>query len=154
MTTPLSQDAQLLAMIDERRRDLDRYLAAVRPRNNRLATVGIVCSGAGAAFTAGPAFGGQGFAQSAAEVFSLPQTSIVWQVLCLLAMVVSVVSAVTIAVTNNRQWPTRVTAAETCSTELDGLRTLLAFGQIDVGDAARKYHDYVAKVGFVPGSRP
>lgn len=143
-------DRQLIAMITARQEGLDDYLRSARPRSKRLATIGIVCSGAAAAFTAGPAFGGLGFAQTATDALGLPQTSIVWQVLCLLALIVSVATTVTINLASSQDLNSRVAAAETCAAELDGLRTLLDFGQIPVGDAARLYHGYVSKIGFLP----
>jgi hypothetical protein len=143
-------DRQLIDMIAGRQQALGDYLRNARPRGNRLAVTGIVCSGASAAFTAGPAFGGPGFAQTATEVLGLPQTSVVWQVLCLLALIVSVITTVTINLATSQQLSSRVAAAETCAAELDGLRTLLDFGQIQVGDAARLYHGYTSKIGFLP----
>lgn len=149
----IAPDRQLITMIDARQLDLAGYLRSARPRGNRLAVAGIICSGASAAFTAGPAFGGPGFTQTTTDLLGLPQTSMVWQLLCLLALIVSVATTVTINLANSQQLSSRVAAAETCSAELDGLRTLLDFRQIPVGEAARLYHGYVSKIGFIPAVR-
>ncbi|NYE72187.1 hypothetical protein [Microlunatus parietis] len=153
MMDAITPDRQLITMIDARQQDLVGYLRTARPRGSRLAVAGIIFSGASAAFTAGPAFGGPGFTQTVTDLVGLQQTSIVWQVLCLMALIVSVATTVTINLANSQQLSSRVAAAETCSAELDGLRTLIDFGQIPVGEAARLYHGYVSKIGFIPTVR-
>ena len=43
----------------------------------------------------------------------------------------------------------RVTAAEVCSTELEGVATSLQFGHLSVEEAAEQYHQSVSKIPFV-----
>lgn len=145
---------ELLARIAGHQHRLARYLDDVRPRNSRLAVAAIASSSVAAALTAGPAIGGPGFANSTAGLFALSDSSIVWRVLCFFAMLVSILAAVSVNLTNNSAIADRVTAAEACSVELSGLQTLLEFREISPGEAVRTYNAAVARIGFVPGSAP
>ncbi len=147
---PDQADAQqLLKRIAERRRSLEVYLGSARPRVERLSLVSIISSALAAALTAGPALGGEGFTDSVAGAFNTGEDSTVWRVLCLLALVVSVISAIAVNLSKSRNWEARIISAEACNAELEGLQTLLEFGQIPVSEAVKLYQQYVAKVPFV-----
>ncbi|WP_125612544.1 hypothetical protein [Specibacter cremeus] len=140
---------QLSDLIASRRADLKAFLARTRPRRNRLAGLSIVGSTLAAAFTVGPGVGGTRFTEGVQNVFSLGSDSIVWRVLCLAAVVLSVVAALATSFANSRGIAAQVTAAEACNAELDGLETALAFGHMRIDDAVGLYRQYVAKVPFV-----
>ena len=84
----------LLLRIEARRAAVQAFLRENRPRIRRRANVTIVLSSLAAAFTAGPALGGQPFAESVQRSLGLVTDSIVWQLLCLAALAVSVGAAV------------------------------------------------------------
>ena len=84
----------LLWRIDSRRASVQAFLREHRPRTRRRATITVVLSSLAALFTAGPAFGGEPFAQSVQNTLGLASDSYVWRTLCLLALLVSVGAAV------------------------------------------------------------
>ncbi|MFF5790741.1 hypothetical protein ACFY5D_01700 [Paeniglutamicibacter sp. NPDC012692] len=140
---------QLSARIEARRASIARFLLHARPRRNRLANLSILGSAIAAVMTAGPALGGQSFTASVQSTLGIEDSSTVWRVLCLAAMLLSVAAAVATNLSNSRDLNGRVTAAETCNAELEGLETLLEFGQLPVPEAVKLYQQYVAKVPFV-----
>jgi hypothetical protein len=102
-----------------------------------------------AAFTAGPALGGVTFAEAVQRGFSLPDSSIVWRVLCFVAMLVSLVAAISVHLNKSQDMAAQLSAAEACNVELEGLRTLVEFAQLSVHDAAELYQKYITKIPFV-----
>jgi hypothetical protein len=102
-----------------------------------------------AVFTAGPALGGVSFAEAIQRGLSLPESSIVWRALCLVAMLVSLVAVISVQLNKSQDMATRLSAAEACNAELEGLQTLLEFGQLPVQDAAQLYQKYITKIPFV-----
>lgn len=145
------QDARqrLSENIEHRQSTIKLFLRQERPRRNRLATTGVVGSALAAGFTAGPAFGGTKFAAGVQGALSLEQSSIVWQVLCLAAMLTSVVAAVSTNLANSHSVAARVSAAETCNAQLEGLQTALNFGRLPLVDAIQLYQQYTTQVAFV-----
>lgn len=147
----------LLARIDARRASIGAYLRQARPRGNRLVNTAIISSAIAAVLTAGPALGGETFSRGVANGLSLPSDSIVWRSLCLLALAVSIVAAITTNLARSQDTARRITAAESANAELEGLRTLVEFGQVPVGEAAKLYQQYVVKIpvdrGTPPGAR-
>ncbi|MFE4228906.1 hypothetical protein ACFRJ8_13560 [Arthrobacter sp. NPDC056886] len=49
----------------------------------------------------------------------------------------------------NASVATKVTAAETCNAQLEGLQTALNFGRLPLGDAVQLYQQYSTQVAFV-----
>jgi hypothetical protein len=140
---------QLSARIEGRRRSIAAFLHDVRPRRNRLANISIVSSAMAAVFVAGPGIGGQEFTQAIQKGLSLSQPSIVWRVLCMAAVVVSLVSVISTNLSKSRDLATQVTTAEVCNAELEALSTSLQFGHLSTDDAVELYHQYVVKIPFV-----
>jgi hypothetical protein len=141
---------QLLASRIEQKQDAVRsYLGRERPRRNRLSNTSIVGSGLAAMLTAGPAFGGTDFTEAVQALFSLESSSVVWRVLCLGAVLLSVAAALATNFANSHSLADRVSAAETCRAQLEGLQDTLNFGNIAVDDALKLYQQYVAQVAFV-----
>ncbi|MGH3697106.1 MAG: hypothetical protein ACRDRX_24515 [Pseudonocardiaceae bacterium] len=102
-----------------------------------------------AVFTAGPALGGLSFAESVQRLLLLPESSIVWRILCLFAMLISLVAAVSVHLNKSQVMSAQLSAAEACNAELEGLHALLEFAQLSVSDAAELYQKYVTKIPFV-----
>ena len=143
----LRQD--LLARIDARRASVQAFLRGHRPRIRRRANITIVLSSLAAVFTAGPAIGGEPFAESVQNTLGLASDSTVWRVLCLLAMLVSVSAAVLSNIAKSQDDVARLSTAEAANAELEGLSTLLQFGHLSVDDAVKLYQQYSVKIPFV-----
>lgn len=140
---------ELLGRIGARRASINAFVHDVRPRSARLANFSTISSAVAAVLTAGPALGGVTFAQAVQQGFSLPTQSIVWRILCLGAMVVSIVAAISTSMHKSQDLAARLSAAEACNAELEGLQTLLEFGKLPVEDAVKLYQQYVTKIPFV-----
>ncbi|MCE7008143.1 hypothetical protein LWC34_35800 [Kibdelosporangium philippinense] len=143
------QRQQLIERIQRRRLEIDEFLDRARPRTNRLTVFSVVSSALAAAFTAGPAIGGPGMASAVQGQLGLPSESIVWQVLCLLALAVSIIAAICAALVRSQDNSSQVAAAEATNAELYGLKTMLEFGNLNVVPALGFYQQSVAKVAFV-----
>jgi hypothetical protein len=141
--------AELLAQIEARRADIAAYLREMRPRRNRLTNVSIVSSAMAAVFVAGPALAGRQFTDGVKDGLSLDAGATVWRPLCLAALLVSLVSVISSNLSKSQDLAARVTAAEVCSTELEGVMTSLQFGHLSVEEAIDLYQQYVSKVPFI-----
>jgi len=143
------QAEQLLRRIKNRRRTVSAYLRSARPRAERLTYVAIVSSALAAALTAGPALGGPSFTNRVAGALQLGGAPDVWRPLCLLAMIVSVIAAVSANLSKSRNAEARIISAEACHAELEGLEALVEFQQVPLEDAVKLYQQYIARVPFV-----
>ena len=143
----LRQD--LLWRIETRRASLQAYLREHRPRTRHRTTITIVLSSMAALFTAGPAFGGEPFAESVQSALGLASDSYVWRTLCLLALLVSVSAAVLTNLGKAQDDVGRLSSAEAANTELEGLSGLMQFGHLSVDDGAKLYQQYIVKIPFV-----
>jgi MFS family permease len=139
----------LLWRIEARRAAVQAFLHHHRPRTRRRATMTIVLSSLAAVFTAGPAVGGETFAGAVQQAFRLSSDSYVWRVLCLGALLVSVAAAVLTNLGKSQDDVARLGTAEAANAELEGLTTLLQFGQLSVQDAVKLYQQYSVKIPFV-----
>jgi hypothetical protein len=142
---------ELLRRIGAQRASIDTFVRQVRPRSVRLANTSIISSATAAVFTAGPALGGVSFTEAIQRVFALSTSSIVWRLLCLIAMLVSLVATISAQLSKSQDVAAQLSAAEACDTELEGLQTLLELEQLPVQDAANLYVKYIGKVPFVRG---
>jgi hypothetical protein len=139
---------ELLAQIEARRAGIAAFLHDVRPRRNRL-TNSVISSAMAAVFVAGPAVAGQPFTDDVRQGLALDRSSTVWRTLCLAALVVSMVAAISGNLSKSHDLAARVAAAEVCNTELECLMTSVHFGQLSAEDAVELYHQYVSKIPFV-----
>jgi cytochrome bd-type quinol oxidase subunit 2 len=139
----------LLRRIEARRASVQAFLRIRRPRTRRRANITIVFSSLAAIFTAGPAIGGERFAESVANTFNLSSDSVVWRVLCLFALLVSVGAAVLANISKSQDDVAQMSTAEAANAELEGLSTLLEFGHLSVQDAVKLYQQYSVKIPFI-----
>src|SRR4051812_39213058 len=139
----------LLWRIEARRGSIQAFLRAHRPRTRRRATITVVLSSLAALFTAGPALGGEPFAQSVQDSLGLASDSYVWRTLCLLALLVSVGAAVLTNLGKAQDDVARLSSAEAANTELEGLSGLMQFGHLSVEDGVKLYQQYIVKIPFV-----
>jgi hypothetical protein len=141
---------ELLARIEARRSGVRAFLRENRPGVRRRANVTIVLSTLAAVATAGPAVGGEKFAEGVQNALGLKSDSYVWRVLCLVALLVSIGAAVMTNLSKlNEAALNRLTTAEAAKAELEGLVTLLQFGRLPLEDAVKLYHDYSVKIPFI-----
>jgi len=139
----------LLWRIEARRASIQGYLRDHRPRTRRRATITVVLSSLAALFTAGPALGGEPFAQSVQNSLGLASDSTVWRTLCLLTMLVSIASAILVNLGKANDEVAKLSSAEAASTELEGLTGLLQYGRVSLEDGSKLYQQYIVKIPFV-----
>jgi hypothetical protein len=139
----------LLWRIEARRSSIQAYLREHRPRTRRRATITVVLSSLAALFTAGPALGGETFAQSVQNSLGLASDSYVWRTLCFLTLLVSIASAILVNLGKANDEVAKLSSAEAASTELEGLTGLLQYGRVSVEDGAKLYQQYIVKIPFV-----
>ena len=147
----------LVWRVEARRASIQNYLRSNRPRTRRRATITVVLSSLAALFTAGPALGGEPFAQSVQNSLGLASDSYVWRTLCFLTLLVSIGSAVLVNLGKADDEVTKLASAEAANTELEGLTGLLEYGRVTLEDGAKLYQQYIVKIPFVddlPTSAP
>ena len=139
----------LLWRIEARRASIQAYLREHRPRTRRRATITVVLSSLAALFTAGPALGGEPFAQSVQNSLGLASDSYVWRTLCFLTLLVSIASAILVNLGKANDEVAKLSSAEAANTELEGLTGLLQFGRVSLEDGVKLYQQYIVKIPFV-----
>jgi hypothetical protein len=139
----------LLWRIEARRASIQAYLRSRRPRTRRLATITVVLSSLAALFTAGPALGGESFAQSVQNSLGLASDSYVWRTLCFLTLLVSIASAILVNLGKANDDVAKLSSAEAANTELEGLTGLLQYGHVSLEDGSKLYQQYIVKIPFV-----
>jgi hypothetical protein len=147
----------LLWRIEARRASIQAYLREHRPRTRRRATITVILSSLAALFTAGPALGGEPFAQSVQNSLGLASDSYVWRTLCFLTLLVSIASAILVNLGKANDEVARLSSAEAANTELEGLTGLLQFGRVSLEDGVKLYQQYIVKIPFIddqPGAEP
>jgi hypothetical protein len=140
---------ELRAQIEGRRAGIATFLHDARPRRNRLINVSVVSSATAAVLVGGPALGGARFTNAVKDEFSLGSAASIWQPLCIAALIVSLISAISSNLSKSHDVAAQVTAAEACNSELEGVLTSLRFGQISVEEASAQYQHCVTKIPFV-----
>jgi hypothetical protein len=73
----------------------------------------------------------------------------VWRFLCLLGLIASIVAAIATNLHKSQDLAARITAAESCDADLEGLQTLLRFGRISTEEAVDLYKGYLARIPHV-----
>ena len=149
MTDDIDVRRDLMARIEARRAAAQSFLRHHRPRIRRRANLTVVLSALVAAFTAGPAIGGETFAESVQNTLGLSSDSYVWRTLCLAALLVSVTSAVLTNMGKSHDDIARLSAAEAANAELESLHALLEYGHLPVQEAVKLYQQYSVKIPFV-----
>lgn len=140
---------KLSERIGEQEAAIRAYLRRERPRRNRLLNLSVWGSVLAAILTAGPAFGGTRFTSAVQVVFSLQESSAVWQILCLSAVLLSGTAALATNLASSHSVAARVTAAETCNAQLGALQVALDLGYLDPEDALKLFQQYVTQVSFI-----
>jgi len=137
----------LLSKIRAKRQDLADYLSAMEPRNSRLINFSIVAGALAAGLTAGPGIGGDGFIGAAKGLisFGIP----VWQVLCLVATILSIIVVISNGMLKSHDLTTKIGQARMGDAKLEGLETMLELEQIEVKQAAQRYSQYLTEIPHI-----
>ena len=139
----------LLKRVNARRAAVEAYLRERRPRTRRRVTATLVLTSLAAILTAGPGIGGRDFTEAVDVTFDLADSSVVWRILCLLALLVSLAAAVLTAIDKAQNSAAELSTVEAADAELEGLATLLEFGHLSVEDGVKLYQQYVTKIPFI-----
>lgn len=143
----MNDNDALLKKIKAKRGEVSDYLKKNEPRHSRYITISIVAGALAAALTAGPGVGGTGFIESAKGVisFGIP----VWQVLCLLATLLSMSAVITNGLLKTKDLTSKITQVRGCDAKLEGLETMLEFEQIDLKQATSLYTQYLTEIPHI-----
>lgn len=137
----------LLAKIRDKRKELAGYLAKTEPRNTRLINSSIIAGALAAALTAGPGVGGEGFIGAAKDVvsFGIP----VWQMLCLVATILSVSAVIANGMLKSHGFTAKVAKTRACDAKLEGLETMLELEQVDIKQATQVYTQCLTEISHI-----
>lgn len=137
----------LLKKINAKRGEVYDYLKKNEPKHSRYITTSIVAGALAAALTAGPGVGGTGFIESAKGVisFGIP----VWQVLCLVATLLSMSAVIANGLLKARDLTSKITRVRGCDAKLEGLEIMLDMEQIDLKQATSLYTQYLTEIPHI-----
>ncbi|MEU9286913.1 hypothetical protein AB0D57_19920 [Streptomyces sp. NPDC048275] len=139
----------LVRRIESREDDIGVYVQRARRRRDRLSLLGIIAGAVVSLATAGPALGGQGFATTVGNALPGDSSSLVWQTLCVAALLASVAGTIVAGLQRAEDVAGKLATAEASRTELDSLATAVAFQDMPLEEAAEKYRRVTAKLSFV-----
>jgi hypothetical protein len=139
----------LLERIQAKRASIRAFVGELEPRGARLNNLSIISSAVAAALTAGPALGGERFTAGVKGAVGIWDESLVWRSLCLAAMIISIVAAISSNLYKSHEVASRLANAQACNAELEGLETLVQFGQIPVKEAVGLYQQYITRIPFI-----
>ncbi len=147
MLAQTKDEEVLLTKIRNKRKELAEYLARTEPQNSRLINSSIITGALAAALTAGPGVGGDGFISAAKNMmsFGIP----VWQVLCLLATVLSVTAVIANGMLKSHSLSSKVLKTRTCDAKLEGLETMLELAQLDIKQATQIYTNCLTEISHI-----
>jgi len=150
MATPQDSTEILLEKIQDKRYEIDTFLATKEPRNRRLTNIAIICGAIASVLTAGPALGGNTFTALISNALGL--SSPAWQLLCLAATIFSVTATIAINMSKSSDIRSKIDSARGCEAKLEGLQTLLELKQIEIAQAASLYSNYLTEIPHVPAT--
>ena len=145
MTDDARQD--LLLRIQDKRRQVDRFVSAAVPRKRRLLNVTIIGGTLAAAFTAGPAAGGATFTSWLTMTLGLASPA--WQILCGAAAACSVAATVSTQLLKTQNVEEHVARAQSCRAKLEVLEIGLTTGHIETMQATTEFIRCVEEVSFL-----
>lgn len=148
MTATLDEKrSDLLARIQDKRRQLDAFVAAALPRKRRLLNVTIVGGTLAAALTAAPAAGGPTFTAWLTTTFGLMSPA--WQILCGTAAVCSVAATISTQLLKTQHVEEQVARAQACRAKLEVLEIGLTTATLDPAQATAEFIRCVEDASFL-----
>jgi hypothetical protein len=139
----------LLACIARHNAHMHRYVRRNSRRKNRLTMICIVSSSLAALITAGPAAGGTSFIDVVKSLLGLTDANAAGRLICLAAMLVSLVAAIAANINKSSDLPDRVAAAEAGLAELKKVAVELQFDRMSVADGSDHYSAVIERTAFV-----
>ncbi len=139
---------KILARIAARRASLKAYLKNMERRSSWMLNTSIISTAITSVLTAGPALGGPRFTEGVGSMLNTADSN-VWQVLCLGAMILSLAAAILSGIYRSSDISGRLLKSQEASARLDGLQTLLEFGQISAGDAVKQFEALISTIPFI-----
>lgn len=149
MTESSDLRSKLLETIKTRQQGVSAYIKNHEQQSSRLTNLSITFTAVTAVLTAGPGLGREKFVQSMQSLFNAPDVN-VWGVLCLLAMLLSIVTAVITNMIKSQISSENLVKAQTARVLLEKLETSLEFEQLPVAEATKQYQQYLADIAFIP----
>jgi hypothetical protein len=146
---PETDANSLLERVRAKRLHIISYVNRVEPsepRENRLSSLGIVCSALATLLTAGPAIGGESFTKA---LGAAGPNSPSWRILCGGAMMFSLAAAVASKLYKSHDIAARLSKAQACDAKLGAIETLLEVGRLSLKDAATRYEKCILEVPFI-----
>lgn len=140
---------ELLKRIKEKQGAVGAFAREISASGDRQTNTSIICGAIAAVLTAGPALGGTGFTEGIGHALALPTDSIVWRTLCFAATILMLVATISTNLYKSHDVAGRLSKAEACSAELEGLEALIEFGQLPVSEGVKLYQQYIAQVPFL-----
>lgn len=137
----------LLRRLQQKRTQVDRFLATAAPRKRRLLNVTIVGGTLAAVLTTAPAVGGQPFTAWLAKALGLASPA--WQLLCGVASICSITATVATQLLKSHNMEERVTRALGCRAKLEALEVGLTTGQLQIPQATVEFMRCVEEAAFL-----
>ena len=139
----------LLYRIQEKRRKLEKFIAAEQPRKRRLLNMTIFGGTLAATLTAFPAMGGQSFTAWLTKTFGLASPS--WQLLCGAASASSIMATVATQLLKSHHVEEHVARAQSARAKLEVLEVGLTSGLVETAQATNEFIRCVEETAFLQG---
>jgi hypothetical protein len=140
---------ELLGRIRTHQASITTYVHKMQGRRDLVANISIVSSAIAAALMVGPTTGGPNFTETVQKGLGLADDSYVWKSLCLTALIVNVVAAISAQLGKSKDPTQRIATAEACNAALEELGTDVEFDNNSVKLAAAEYGKIASKMLFV-----
>jgi hypothetical protein len=131
--------------VKEKREAVDTYLATACQQRDRLVHATIVGGSIAAALTAAPGLGGTGLTDDLGKIFGLPA----WQVICLAAMVCSLVATIATQLNRSKRYEENIARAQGARAALEALDVGIVSGHLDRRQATNRFVKCLEDVAFV-----
>lgn len=148
MSENLELYQRLLEKIKVKRAGINAYAKDIDSRSSRLTNWSIICTALTTVLTAGPAIGRENFTKFVTSIIPVNDPQ-VWGTLCLLAMILSIVAAITNNLNRSRELASHLAKAQAASLLLEKLENSLEFKQIPVSQAAKLYEQYIVDLPYI-----
>jgi hypothetical protein len=140
---------ELLGRIRTHQASITTYVHKMQGRRDLVANISIVSSAIAAALMVGPTTGGPDFTETVQKGLGFADDSTVWKSLCLTALIVNVVAAISAQLGKSKDPTQRIATAEACNAALEELGTDVEFDNNSVKLAAAEYGKIASKMLFV-----
>lgn len=139
---------ELLERIRTHQARVNEYVRKMRGRRELTANISIVSSAVAAVLTAGPAVAGDKFTETVQNGFDWKSDSNVYRLVCLAALAVNFVAAISTMLNKSHDPTERINIAEAGNAALEGLRADVEFGRLSIKTATAEYRQIVARILF------